>query len=193
MNVWIKALLVLVVLIVAVKASAYVATGTSYVWFSQQSGSMEPNIHKGDLILIQSSQRTDIITCEEGKIRDYRSFNDYGDVIIYQPNGNPSATPILHRAISWVEKGEKMPNGEPAPHGGYITRGDNNAYPDQSVFGIEPVKPEWAIGVARVRIPYLGLMFNGVGSMVIIYAGIYAIILAYLMRKKKIIDRTEAF
>ncbi len=78
-----------------------------------------------------------------------------------------------------------MQNGEPAPHEGYITKGDNNLYPDQSGLRIEPVKPEWVICVARVRIPYLGHLFKGVGGTVIIYAGIYAIILACLMRKNK--------
>ena len=185
MKVWIKALLILVVVIVAVKVSAYAATGTTHVGFAMQSGSMEPNMHVRDQILIQSPQRTNIITCEDGKIHDYRSFNDYGDVIIYQPNGISSATPIMHRAISWIEKGEVMSNGEPAPHEGYITKGDNNPSPDQSGLGIEPVKPEWVIGVARVRVSYLGHLFKGIGGTVIIYAGIYAIIVGCLMKKKK--------
>jgi len=185
MKVWINALLILVIIIVAIKISAYAATGTTHVGFAIGSMSMEPNMHVGDLILIQSSQRTNIITCEDGKIFDYRSFNDYGDVIIYQPNGISSATPIVHRAISWVEKGEEMIGGEPAPHEGYITKGDNNLYPDQSGLWINPVKPEWIIAVARVRVPYLGVYLKGIGGTVIIYAVTYAIIMGYLMRKKQ--------
>ena len=188
MRVWIKALLILVVVIVAIKVSAYVATGTTCLGFVMESGSMEPNMRVGDLILVQSPQRANIITCEDAKIHDYRSFNDYGDIIIFHPNGISSTTPIIHRAISWIEEGEEMPNGEPAPHEGYITKGDNNLYPDQSGLGIEPVKPEWVIGIARVRSPYLGHLghlFMGVGGTVIIYAGIYAIIVACLMIKKK--------
>ena len=183
MKVWIKALLILVVVIVAVKVSAYAATGTTHVGFAMQSGSMEPNMHVRDLILIQSPQRTNIITCEDGKIRDYKSFGDYGDIIAYQPNGISSKTPILHRAMYWVEKGEEMPDGKPAPHEGYITKGDNNAVSDLAL-GVNPVKTEWIIGVAKVRIPYLGRYLKGIGT-VIIYAGIYAIIVGYLMRKKK--------
>ena len=64
----------------------------------------------------------------------YKLFGDYSDVIIFHPNGISSATPIMHRAISWVEKGEEMSDGKPAPHEGYITKGDNNAVPDQSAF-----------------------------------------------------------
>ena len=59
-----------------------------------------------------------------------------------------------------------MPDGRPAPHAGYITKGDNNSAYDQQCLAvrvsdgrwvrIEPVKPEWVIAVARVRVPYLG-------------------------------------
>jgi signal peptidase len=65
----------------------------------------------------------------------------------------------------WVEVGEKMPGGKPAPHAGYITKGDNNPGYDQQSLGVdtvngkvpvEPVKPEWVVAVAKVRVPYLG-------------------------------------
>ncbi|OYT64944.1 hypothetical protein B6V00_05130 [ANME-1 cluster archaeon ex4572_4] len=67
-----------------------------------------------------------------------------------------SATPIIHRAMFWVEAGEEMPDGRPAPHAGYITKGDNNPGYDQPLLGVEPVKPEWVIAVPRARLPYLG-------------------------------------
>ena len=189
MNIWLKALLILVAVIVAIKISAFAATGTTNLGFVQESSSMEPNMHVGDLILVQSHQRTDIITYAEGKMNGYKSFGDYGDVIIFHPNGISSATPIMHRAISWVEKGEEMPDGKPAPHEGYITKGDNNAVPDQSAFKIasgknaEPVKPEWIKGVARVRVPYLGFLLKGIGGTVVVLAVVYAIIVGCLMRK----------
>ncbi|MDI6811685.1 MAG: signal peptidase I [archaeon] len=144
-------------LIVAIIVSvAYAATGTWHVGFAVESGSMEPNMHVGDLIFVQSPQRTTIIPYDDGKTLDYRSFHEYGDVIIYRPNGVSSATPIIHRAMDWVEKGEKMPGGKPAPHAGYITKGDNNSDYDQVMLGVGPVKPEWVIAVARARVPYLG-------------------------------------
>ena len=68
MRVWIKALLILVVVIVAIKVSAYVATGTTRLGFVTESRSMEPNMRVGDLILVQSPQRANIITCEDAKI-----------------------------------------------------------------------------------------------------------------------------
>ena len=48
--------------------------------------------------------------------------------------------------------------GAAAPNSGFITKGDNNFLFDQSsgVSPNTPVKPEWVLGVARLRIPYLG-------------------------------------
>jgi len=77
------------------------------------------------IILVQSPHHTNIITHAEGEMHGYKSFGDYGDGIIFHPNGISSATPIMHRAISWMDKGEEMQNGEPAPHEGYITKGEH--------------------------------------------------------------------
>jgi len=132
----------------------YAATGTWHIGFATESASMEPNMHVGDLIFVQAPQRTSIITQEEGKLANYKSFNGYGDVIIYRANGLSSRTPIIHRAMCWVDKGGQMPNGKPAPHEGYITKGDNNAGYDQSY--LQPVKPEWIVAIAKARVSYLG-------------------------------------
>ncbi|NOR77378.1 MAG: signal peptidase I [Methanophagales archaeon] len=146
----VEALIIVAIIIVV----AYAATGTWHIGFAVESGSMLPNMQVGDLIFVQAPQRTDIITCEEGKLADYKSFNGYGDVIIYRPNGLSSTTPIIHRAMYWVEKEGQMPNGRPAPHEGYITKGDNNAGYDQP--NLQPVKPEWIVAIAKARAPYLG-------------------------------------
>lgn len=146
------------VLIVAVIASiGYALTGTWRIAFAVESESMLPHIHVGDLVFVQAPSRTEIITKEEGKEVGYKSFGDYGDVIIYRPNGLSSVSPIIHRAIRWVEAGEPMwESGPPAPHAGYITKGDNNPTYDQALLKLEPVRPEWVIGVAKFRIPYVG-------------------------------------
>lgn len=145
--------LVIVALIVSV---AYAATGSWHIGFAVESGSMEPNMQVGDLILVQAPHRTEIITYEDGEQLNYTSFNQFGNVIIYRPNGLMAATPIIHRAMYWVETGEQMPDGRPAPHAGYITKGDNNAGYDQPMLGVEPVRPEWVVAVAKLRVPYLG-------------------------------------
>jgi len=130
-------------------------TGAWPFMVAVQSGSMTPHINVGDVVLLVGSKRTDITTYEEGKDEGYRSFGDYGDVIVYRPNGTKGVTPVIHRAMYWVEKGDPMPNGKPAPNSGYITKGDANHLPDQPIIS-SPVKPEWVIGVAKLRIPYIG-------------------------------------
>ncbi len=93
-------------------------------------------------------------------------FNQYGDVIVYRPFGEAARTPVIHRAMYYVNESEPMwPGGPPAPHSGYITQGDNNFLYDQSsgISQNQPVKPEWIIGVAEIRIPYLGWLRSLVG------------------------------
>ncbi|MFW5938057.1 MAG: S26 family signal peptidase [Halanaeroarchaeum sp.] len=154
-----------------------------------ESGSMDPNMQKGDLIFVTEPGRfapdaaqgdTGVVTHSVGEEVDYRTFADYGSVIVYD-NQNPFDPPIIHRARFWVEEDEnwydeanpawtdgaencdQMRNC-PAPHAGFITKGDDNPYYDQTRGISEPVKADWVIGTARVRIPYLGwvrLGFSG--------------------------------
>lgn len=128
-----------------------------------ESGSMIPHIQIGDIIFVESTDRTNVTTYEAGKQNGYISFSEYGDVILYRPYGKERATPIIHRAMYYVEKGEPMwADGPPAPHAGYITKGDNprtNPLYDQqgSISAYQPVKKEWVIGVARFyRVPLVG-------------------------------------
>jgi len=125
-----------------------------------ESGSMEPHMQIGDIIFMKSIDRVNIITNEEGKNLGYKSFEDYGDVILYRPKGQEGVTPIIHRAMYRVKTGEPMwVEGPPAQYFGYITKGDNvvtNQYFDQQgdISGL--VKDKWIIGTAQYRIPYLG-------------------------------------
>ena len=136
--------------------------GTPMPAVAMESGSMEPHINIGDVVIIQSYNRTNIVTYNEGIQSDYESFDYSGDVILYYKYGDTEVTSILHRAMYWVDKGDPMwTNGPLAPHAGYITKGDNtvtNRQIDQatSISKQQPIKEEWVIGVARWRIPLIG-------------------------------------
>ncbi|MEA3323538.1 MAG: signal peptidase I [Euryarchaeota archaeon] len=122
-----------------------------------ESGSMEPHMKLGDIVFIKDISRTNVVTREEGATSDYRTFGDYGNVILYRKYGSTAETPIIHRAMYHVEAGEPMWNGGPvAPNAGYITKGDHNKVIDQYGLCTEPIREEWVIGVARYRIPYAG-------------------------------------
>ncbi len=166
--------------------------GVSGVWppmVAIESPSMEPHINTGDLVFVTEEHRfsgdnavtvdgssTGVVPFQVAKEDEYKTFSSYGDVIIYEPDGNEFETPIIHRARFWVDSGENWYdkankdylNGAqncqelancPAPHAGFITKGDNKVENDRydQVAGLsEPVKPSWIIGTAKFRIPYLG-------------------------------------
>ena len=157
--------------------------GVSGVWppmVAVESGSMEPHLRPGDLVFVMNEQRfvpgeahgdTGVVTYADGKAADYRTFGSYGDVIVFR---SPSRTgpPIIHRARFWVDEGENWygeADGQyvraadceelancPAPHAGFITKGDHNRYYDQAQGISDPVKPGWIRGTGEVRVPWLG-------------------------------------
>lgn len=159
-----------------------------------ESTSMDPNIHKGDLVFVTTPDRfapdgadeIGVIGYQEAQQADYRKFGEYGSVVVFQtPSRQRSGQPpVIHRVHFHVEEGEnwhdraderyiddenceELPNC-PAPHAGYITKGDDNAGYDQ-VRGIsEPVDPAWVTGIAQVRVPFLGwirLIISGAATV----------------------------
>jgi len=185
------------VLFVREAASSAIAVGmvglllfsVSGVWpplVAVESGSMQPNMQKGDLVFVMEEHRLspEFATADTGVVtfagaresgNDYRKFGGTGDVVVYEPFGNDRTTPVIHRARFWVDDGENWYDRAdpsivdadncdelrncPAPHAGFITKGDNdvtNDYYDQARGISSPVKPEWIRGTAEYRIPYLG-------------------------------------
>jgi len=147
-------------------------------------------IDPGDLVLVKKVySRHDIITRgdPENPHTKHRTYGDYGDVIIYYPDGDHAKTPIIHRAICWIQKNDdgtydvdefnvhgaesidliKMGlassyrsccrNYKPS-HSGFITKGDNNPECDQAAGLSSPVKVEWIVGKARGELPWFGLI-----------------------------------
>ena len=151
-----------------------------------ESGSMQPNIGVGDLVFVMEEDRfpsdraiegTGVATVYSSTGSDYRKFNKAGDVIVYEPDGDGRATPVIHRAQFYVEEGENWYDAAdpkhlpedvdscddlehcPAEHDAFITRGDNprtNMQYDQVQGVSRPVRPEWVIGTAEFRVPGLG-------------------------------------
>lgn len=163
-------------------AIALVIFAISGVWppmVAIESGSMEPHIEQGDLVIIVEPTRfapaeaeNGIVTREQGATIDYQSFDEHGDVIIFEADGNGADVPIIHRAEFWVEEGEnwyakadqryiaadncRQLTHCPAPNAGYVTKGDANPTYDQAHGRTAPVKVDWVRGKAKLRIPWLG-------------------------------------
>ncbi|PSP16900.1 S26 family signal peptidase [Halobacteriales archaeon QH_10_67_13] len=149
-----------------------------------ESGSMEPNLERTDLVFVMDTDRfqpegtvadTGVVVARDGARTGYGQFGNPGDVIVFEPDGNGDRTPIIHRAMFWVEEGERWVDrandrflggadscaavaGCPAPHDGFITKGDDNRAYDQVGAGrvSQPVRPAWVIGTAELRLPGAG-------------------------------------
>ncbi|SFC20435.1 signal peptidase, endoplasmic reticulum-type [Halobiforma haloterrestris] len=175
---------------VVVGVVAVLLFAVSGVWppfVAIESGSMEPNANVGDLVFVVEADRyaaedavdgTGIVTLETARAgSDGESLGKPGDVIVFAPDGDPMATPVIHRAHFWVEEGENWveTNADashlagygcdetpscPAPHDGFVTKGDaNGAYDqlsDDRFAETTVVAPDWIRGKAAFRIPWLG-------------------------------------
>ena len=184
---WVSFLRETLVSVLIVVTVGFLLFAISGVWpplVAVESNSMDPHLQKGDLVLVMAEDRlapgyaaggTGVVTAEIGAEEDYERFGGPGDVIVYQPYGSDSATPIIHRAHLYVEEGENWYERAdpaviqadscselgacPAPTDGFITKGDNpttNNYYDQERGISSVVEPEWVRGTATVRIPWVG-------------------------------------
>lgn len=167
----------------------FVVSGVWPPLVAVESGSMEPHLERGDLVFIMDEERlvapaatddTGIVTYQRGEETGYQTMGGYGNVIVFDPPRRAGA-PVIHRARLWVEAGERWTedadpaylNGRscdaiptcPAPHDGFVTKGDGNPYYDQ-VEGIATVvRPAWIRGTAEFAVPWLGYVRLTVGTV----------------------------
>ena len=175
----------IVAVVGGIALTLFLISGTWPAVVTIESQSMVPHMNVGDLVVVVQKDRYGTFeTWAEGNISGTTKFQDYGDVIIYKPNGLTSVHPIIHRAIQYVDdepvseiKGLKLLKNYTPPHEGYITWGDNNPRPDQGLnypgIGIiEPVKEEWVIGKALFSVPLVGYLPLHIIEVTIIIVGI---------------------
>lgn len=136
-----------------------------------KTGTIDP----GDFTFVKKvNGRNDVVTYYQGEKTGYKTYNNYGDVIIYVKNG-AGGTPVIHRAMCWVEVNItengtfydipelnyyhistiiitelNLNNYDPkVNHSGFLTRGDHNTQCDQDPSaGIED---EWGRKVEIVK------------------------------------------
>lgn len=178
--------------VVAVAFLVVLATGVWPPFVAIESGSMQPNLQEGDLVIIVEEHRledpeavdgTGVVPANRGYAAGYNALHGNGDVILFRPNGRTRVTPVIHRAMFYVEQGENWydeadpryvgpaENCEqlshcPAPNAGFITLGDANDRYDQATWKYRPVKSTWVAGRALVRIPYAGWIRLYIDSVV---------------------------
>lgn len=180
-------ILVGVGIVAALVLVAFLISGVWPPFVAIESGSMEPHIAEGDLVFLVQGDRftgsdgvaeTPYVTRAVGAETGHQSFGEPGHVVVFKPDGG-EGTPIIHRLHLWVDRGEnwydradpafvgshancqELPNC-PAPHDGFVTKGDNNGAYDQIEGQSAIVRPDWIEGRAVFRIPYLGRLRVGV-------------------------------
>lgn len=60
-------------------------------------------INTGDLVLAEKVAGFSVTTYEVGAQTGYSTYGEYGDVILYHPNGVTVGAPIIHRAILYIQ------------------------------------------------------------------------------------------
>jgi signal peptidase I len=106
--------LVALAIVIVLVAGMYAYTQNWPPVYVIESDSMQhgPNdvlgvINTGDLVLAQKTSFGSIVDYIEGLRTGFSTYGEYGDVLLYHPNGGGS-TPIIHRAIVYLEYN---PNG----------------------------------------------------------------------------------
>lgn len=156
--------LIALVIVAIVGGLLFTYTGVWPPFINIGSGSMEPNMETGSVVIVMDTEKNvpdgivshnGVVTKHEAQNSDYESFSEPGDVIVLETDA--ISFNIIHRSHLHVEEGEDWfdrANDEylntnnceaqefcPAPHDGFITKGDANDVYDQAS-GIEPVKEE---------------------------------------------------
>lgn len=73
-------------------------------------------IDTGDIVAVKkASERENIVTYVEGKGTDHRTYGQYGDVIVFRPDGSDEHTPVIHRPVLFLEYNETS-NGFDVPN-----------------------------------------------------------------------------
>ncbi|KAJ7659879.1 signal peptidase complex catalytic subunit SEC11 [Mycena rosella] len=106
------------------------------------SGSMEPGIHRGDLLFLSNYMP-----------QEYRN----GDITVYQVPGD--AITIVHRVVQTHEDMSGSPQIQR-----FLTKGDNNDVDDLTLYkGLERLERTHVVGKVRCIIPLVGyasILFN---------------------------------
>jgi len=114
-----REILWVVAVVAGIALVLYLASGTWPAVVTIESESMVPHMNVGDLVFVVGADRYgELQTWETGRNTGYMKFGDYGDVLIYSPNGAEGSLipglgggvhPIIHRAMGMTAEGTGIP------------------------------------------------------------------------------------
>ena len=125
-KVWdtVKDFVIAFVIVVIIIAAIFIYTGNWPPVVVIESSSMQHSddesflgvIDTGDMVLVKSIESSsDVTSYMKGKRTGYETYSEYGDVLIYQKNGYDDITPVIHRALIWVEFNRTTGNSYDVP------------------------------------------------------------------------------
>jgi signal peptidase len=125
--VFIREILWVLAVVAGIALFLFLVSGTWPAVVTIESESMVPHMNVGDLVFVVGFDRYgDLQTWESGKETGYEKFGDYGDILIYEPNGAKGSLipglgggvhPIIHRAMA------ETPGSAPIPVYYYFYQG----------------------------------------------------------------------
>jgi signal peptidase len=105
--------------VAGIAVALFLISGTWPAVVTIESESMVPHMNVGDLVFVVRADRLgDLQTWESGQVSGYTKFGDYGDVLIYAPNGAGGSLvpglgggvhPIIHRVLAETPDGSAIP------------------------------------------------------------------------------------
>jgi signal peptidase len=114
-----RELLWVAAVVAGIALALFLISGTWPAVVTIESESMVPHMNVGDLVFVVSADRFgELQTWESGRTTGYIKYEEYGDILIYAPNGAKSSLipglgggvhPIIHRAMGEVTEGEIIP------------------------------------------------------------------------------------
>lgn len=127
-------------------------------------------IDTGDMVLVRKvDDRDDVVTYAEGEAVNFRKYSSFGDVIIFRPNGDLNATPIIHRALLWVEVNTSRV--QPMPSGSIDYQNYSFDIPAYGLYGttddivIDNYGEDYRNGSRNIRIVLRGDLFGSPGLL----------------------------
>lgn len=117
--VFVRELLWVAAVVAGIALFLFLVSGTWPAVVTIESESMVPHMNVGDLVFVVKPDRYgDLQTWESGRETGYKKFGDFGDVVIYAPNGAEGSLipgigggvhPIIHRAMVAIPEGAPIP------------------------------------------------------------------------------------
>jgi len=141
-----KDIMVSLIILVIILGSLYVFSGRWPPMVVIESGSMMHSeesqigvIDPGDIVIVQESDKEDITTYVEGRDTGYRKYGQYGDVIIFEPDGDRDETPIIHRVVLYLEENNSVKGTFDIPTLQNLDDGDwdTDASENGTVYGLD--------------------------------------------------------